>query len=94
MKPIELKGGLTSTRWSVKVALGIAVLAFVLTALELKSPTMPPFGGRNAWFSELLFALAGVYGRPLLFFIFGLTCLRTALWFWRHASRVPSDRWW
>lgn len=93
MKPVELKNGLTTSKWAVRLCLFISVLATGAAVMEWISPTLPPFSGRRAWARELLFTVAGSYGQFLFFLGIAIVSLAAARSFWRHAPRVPGDRW-
>jgi hypothetical protein len=60
---------------------------------ELLSPSMPPFTGRRVWFANLVFAIAGPYGFLLVWLIVAVAFLAAARSIWRHAPRLPGDRW-
>lgn len=93
MKPVELENGLAKSKLAVRLCLLIALLSTGAAVNEWISPTLPPFHGRRAWLKELLFTVAGPYGQFLLFLGIAAVSVMAARLFWRHAPRVPSDRW-
>lgn len=93
MKPVELENGLVQSRWAIRACLLVALLAFGVAVAEWNSPSLPPFHGRIAWLAELLFAVAGPHGQFLVCVAVVIAAVAAARSFWRHAPRVPGDRW-
>lgn len=63
-----------ASRASTFFVLGIAGICFGLYLIA--NPDHPPFTGAGALLSSILYALFGIYGRPL--FLFGLSVLGIA----------------
>jgi hypothetical protein len=93
MQPIELESGLTKACWAIRLCLCLSLLSLYAAVSEWRSPSLPPFHGRRAWVAELLFEIAGPYGQFLLFLAIAIAFAATAGLIWRHAPRVPGDRW-
>jgi len=93
MKPIELENGLAKARWTSRLSLCLSLLAFYAAVSEWRTPSLPPFHGRRAWVAELLFAVAGPYGKFVLYLVIAIALAVTARSIWRRAPRIPGDRW-
>lgn len=71
----------------------LAIAALGGAVMESMSPTSPPFRGRLSWVAEAAYLIGGPSGLVALWLLVSLTFILMARKFWRHAPRVPGDRW-
>jgi hypothetical protein len=71
--------------------LAATVCAVMGSAQLLQPPTS--FTGRWGWLSEFMFTAFGVAGPAAIWFVLAFVPLVLARMLWRHANRIPSDRW-
>jgi uncharacterized RDD family membrane protein YckC len=93
MKPVSLPNAVEEARWTVRFLAGLACAAIGGAVYRWFVPASPPFKGHLAWVAELTFALGGNAGLVFLWLAFAFAMLVLAKFAWRHAPRVPGDRW-
>lgn len=93
MKPIRVRTGISEAKWLVRLLAFLSLLAVIAAAMEVFNPSTPPFSGRKRWFLELIFQLAGTYGLVALWLCLAAGLALLARFMWRHASKLPHDRW-
>ena len=93
MKPSRIRSGAEETRWFVRLLVGVSVLAIGGAVFEWLKPSAPPFKGRLAWFVEAVFVITGSTGLVVLWLLAAVALAATARFIWRHAAKVPTDRW-
>lgn len=93
MKPIPLTSGIQEYRWLIRALVLLAIAALGGAVMESMSPSSPPFRGRLSWVAEMAYLLAGQSGLVALWLLVSLALIFLARKVWRHAPRVPGDRW-
>jgi hypothetical protein len=84
---------LAAERNAIRVCLLIAMAFVMLGVSEFWINSTRSFHGRWGWLREFLFDNFGTAGVAAMWFMFAAAPLLFARSIWRHASRVPSDRW-
>ena len=84
---------LTQTRRAIRVCLLLAGVFVLIGIAELEPTPDRVFGGLGGRLRELLFTQFGPAGLCALWWAQAAALLLFARSLWRHADRVPGDRW-
>lgn len=91
---VHLHPPLRSARRTVRILVGLAVIAAALAAHAYANPSLPTGRGLSGLVLLLISQVAGGQARTLVWLALAVLMLAMARFTWRRADRRPGDRWW
>lgn len=93
MKPVQLDSGISGSRRGTRLCVLLALLSMSLALYEFLNPSSTLEHGYRRGLWNLFVVIAGPYGASLFWLCIAFLCILVARLIWRHAPRVPGDRW-
>jgi len=85
---------LRSARWTVRFSLALAFAAIAMAIHAAFNPAVPSGRGLSGLALAILSAWVGPYADAVMWAAIAAVLLYFARLMWKHAPRVPGDRWW